>query len=80
MSDNGGSEAVQLPEGILVLNGVDYSALPSFLAGLPIPLTYWMGLISYLSNLDPSGNLSKKIRENYRFARFIVNKVYEILS
>ena len=33
-SDNGGSEATQLPEGILVLNGVDYTALPSFLAGL----------------------------------------------
>ena len=33
-SDNGGSEASQLPEGILVLNGVDYTALPSFLMGL----------------------------------------------
>ena len=29
-SDNGGSEAVQLPEGILALNGVDYRAIPGF--------------------------------------------------
>lgn len=29
-SDNGGSEAVQLPQGILVLNGVDYAAIPSY--------------------------------------------------
>jgi len=33
-SDNGGSEAVQLPEGILALNGVDYQAIPGFVKGL----------------------------------------------
>jgi arylsulfatase len=29
-SDNGGSEAIQLPEGVLVLNGIDYTAIPEF--------------------------------------------------
>jgi len=33
-SDNGGSEAVQLPEGILALNGVDYKAIPSYVRTL----------------------------------------------
>ena len=33
-SDNGGSEAVQLPEGILVLNGVDYTAIPDYVQQL----------------------------------------------
>jgi arylsulfatase len=33
-SDNGGSEAVQLPEGILALNGVDYKAIPGFVHAL----------------------------------------------
>ena len=33
-SDNGGSEAVQLPEGILLLNGVDYTAIPEYVQQL----------------------------------------------
>ncbi len=33
-SDNGGSEAAQLPEGILLFNGVDYAAIPEFVQNL----------------------------------------------
>jgi arylsulfatase A-like enzyme len=33
-SDNGGSEAAQLPEGILLFNGVDYTAIPGFVKDL----------------------------------------------
>jgi arylsulfatase A-like enzyme len=33
-SDNSGSEAVQLPEGVLVLNGVDYTAIPEYVQNL----------------------------------------------
>ena len=33
-SDNGGSEAGQLPEGILLFNGVDYTAIPEFVQNL----------------------------------------------
>ena len=33
-SDNGGSEAIQLPEGILLLNGVDYTAIPQYVKSL----------------------------------------------
>jgi arylsulfatase len=33
-SDNGGSEATQLPEAILLTNGVDYTAIPGFVKNL----------------------------------------------
>ena len=29
-SDNGGSEAAQLPYGILLMNDIDYAAIPQF--------------------------------------------------
>jgi len=33
-SDNGGSEAIQLPVGVLLFNGVDYSAIPQYVTSL----------------------------------------------
>ena len=33
-SDNGGSEAIQLPVGVLLFNGVDYSAIPQYVSSL----------------------------------------------
>ena len=40
-SDNGGSEAAQLPEGILLFNGVDYTAIPEFVQNLNNTLVTW---------------------------------------
>ena len=48
-SDNSGSEAAQLPESILLFNGVDYTALPEFVQNLNNSLS---GLGSMTSSVN----------------------------
>lgn len=55
-SDNSGSEAVQLPEGVLVLNGVDYTAIPEYVQNLNNSYSN-LGNMTSMLNFGGWGNL-----------------------